>query len=60
MKGKDNFAANAGEEMLIDEHNKIKEEDHEEEAMVNLGAGASVAGTESNAQLPHTPKSAEK
>ena len=59
LKGQENFAANAGEEMLIDEHNKIREEDHEEEAMVNLGAGASVAGADSTAQLPHTAKSAE-
>ena len=45
--------------MLIDEPNKIKEEENEEEGMVNLGAGASVAGAESTAQLPHTAKSAE-
>ena len=54
FKGQDNFAV--GEEMFIDEHNKIKEEDHEEEALVNLG---SIAGTESNAQLPNTAKTAE-
>ena len=59
LKGQEDFTAKAGEEMLIDEPNKIKEEENEEEGMVNLGAGASIAGAESTAQLPHTVKFAE-
>ena len=37
-----------GEQMLINEHNKINEEENEDDIVINLKASASAATTEAN------------